>query len=396
MTAPRFIVSAVLAALVAFGNIPGQGRAAEPLTIDVIVSKTGQGAFLGQEEAQALEVLETVTNHAGGIGGRPIHFAISDSQSSPQVAVQLADAALAHHPSVILGSSLTAECNAIAAIVEKTGPVEFCFSPGIRPASGSYVFADSPGNQSLMQVAQRFFHDRGWNKVATLVTTDASGQDADNAITATFGPGTLVDREHYAVNDLSVDAQMARIKSSGADAVMVWATGAPFATALRSARNVGLTIPMLASPANLVYAAMAQWSPFMYSPLYFVAFPFVDVTQASDFATKRAIATMNDAFNAIGVRPDVGQTLGWDAGAIVLDAFRHLGADASAVQIRDYIAGIGRTHAFTGIYGRYDFVKYPDRGVGPENVIVARWEPQRGAWIAASRPGGMPATAVGR
>lgn len=394
-----FALAVVLVIVVA--NVPGAGRAAEPFTIDVMLPETGPVAFLGKEEEQALQALETVTNRAGGINGRTIHFAIGDDQSSPQVAVQLLRLDQAHNPAVILGPSGTATCNAVAPLVEKTGPLEYCFSPGFRPAPGAYEFATSPSTSSLFQVIERNFHDRGWNKVATLVSLDASGQDAQNSIESTFGaPGsgeTIVDREQFNDSDLSVDAQLARIKSSGAQALIAWTTGTPFATVLRGAREVGLTIPMIASAANMTYAQMSAYKSFMYSPLYFNGYVFIDPKQLSDPATKRAVLAYRDAFAPAGIRPDIGQSLSWDPASIVLDAFRHLGLDASAKQLHDYIAGIGTTNTFVGIYGRYNFAKYPDRGVGTENVIVARWDPGLDTWVGASRPGGAPlATAAAR
>lgn len=395
---PLRVALSALAAILLVGLGEISGRAAEPFTIDVILPETGPVAFLGKEEAQALQALETVTNRAGGIDGRTIHFAIGDSESSPQVAVQLLRADMAHNPAVILGPSLTATCNALAPLVAQTGPLVYCFSPGFRAAAGAYDFATSPSTSSLFTVIERYFHDRGWNKVATLVSLDASGQDAQNSIEAAFGaPGsgeTIVDREQFNDSDLSIDAQLARIKGSGAQALVAWTTGAPFGTVLRGAREVGLTMPMIASAANMTYAQMSAYKSFMYSPLYFNAYLFIDPSQLSDPVTKRAVAAYRDAFAASGVRPDVGQWLAWDPAAIVLDAFRHLGLDASAKQLHDYIAGIGTTNAFVGIYGRYDFAKYPDRGVGTENVIVGRWDPAQDTWVAASRPGGVPLPAT--
>ena len=40
----------------------------------------------------------------------------------------------------IIGSAIVAMCNAMAPLMQN-GPVMYCFSPGIHPAKGSYVFS---------------------------------------------------------------------------------------------------------------------------------------------------------------------------------------------------------------------------------------------------------------
>ena len=57
----------------------------------MILPLTGGGAFLGKAEQQALQQYEKVVNAGGGIHGKPLKFVFNDDQSSPQVAVQLAN-----------------------------------------------------------------------------------------------------------------------------------------------------------------------------------------------------------------------------------------------------------------------------------------------------------------
>lgn len=379
-------------ALVALGLSPRSSRAAEPFTINAIIPETGAAAFLGKEERQSLRAIETMVNRSGGISGQPISFAIFDDQSSPQVAVQLLNTVLAKKPAVVLGSSFVSTCSAMAPLVEKAGPVEYCFSPGIHPQAGNYVFSASVSTTALLQVAERFFHERGWNKIAVITSTDATGQDADRGIKKAFeAPGTgetIVDWKHFNPTDVSVTAQMADIQASGAQAVIAWSTGTPFATLLRGASNIGLNIPMLATSGNLTYAQMTEYAPFMSKRLYFSAFPWVSPDQIRDPDVKRAVDAYLDAFKPLGIRPDVGQSLAWDSTLLVIDAFKHLGTDATAAQIRDYLADTGATHSFVGIYGKYDFKRIPQRGLDTSSVVMARWEPQRTAWVAVSKPGG--------
>ena len=66
-----------------------------PLEINIMLSMTGPAAFLGNAEFAAFQAAEKTVNQHGGVKGRPIKIVISDDASSPQVALQLANAFIA-------------------------------------------------------------------------------------------------------------------------------------------------------------------------------------------------------------------------------------------------------------------------------------------------------------
>jgi len=387
-------------ALLAFVAAPRSSRAAEPFVINAIVPETGAAAFLGKEEAQALQVIEAMVNRTGGINGQPISFNVVDDQSTPQVAVQLFNTLLAKKPAVVLGPSFVSTCSAIAPLAAAAGPVDYCFSPGIHPDAGTYVFSASPSTTDLLKVAEKFFHERGWTKIAVITSTDATGQDADRGIKAAFeAPGSgeqVVDWQHFTPGDVSTTAQMAHIQNSGAQAVIAWSTGTPFATVLRGANGIGLNIPMLTTSGNLTYAQMKQYEPFMTKTLYFSGFPWTSPEQIRDPQVKHASEEFINAFQPLGIKPDIGQSLAWDTSLLVIDAFKHLGTGATATQIRDYIDSIGAgRNRFAGIYGQYNFKAILQRGLDSSQVLMSRWDPQKVAWIAESEPGGALLAASG-
>ncbi len=93
----RRAVLALLAAAVLFAT-PLASYAVDPYELNVVLSLTGSGSFLGKSEAATLALLEAYENKLGGINGRPIKFVIVDDQSNPQVAVQLTNAILQKKP----------------------------------------------------------------------------------------------------------------------------------------------------------------------------------------------------------------------------------------------------------------------------------------------------------
>jgi hypothetical protein len=87
---------------------------------------------------------------------------------------------------------------------------------------------------------------------------------------------------------------------------------------------------------------------------------------------------------AAGVTTDLQTGMTWDAGLLAVAAFRKLGATATGAQIRDFISS---QNAFPGILGMYDFVKYPQRGVTVDDVVMMQWKPG-GGWSTSSSFGG--------
>ena len=382
------VIAATVAAVVALG--PSAARAADPYNIYVIAAMTGPSAFLGTTEAAALKVIEEQTNKAGGVRGRPIHFIVQDDQSIATNAVQLLNQTMAQKVPVILGSSLVSACSAMAPVAA-SGPVIYCFSPGVHPAPGAYMFSSSISTTDFIIAEIRYLHAKGLHRVAVITSNDATGQDGEKSIDAAIalpenqGQVSVVDREHFNSTDLNVTAQMARIKASGAQTAILWAVGTPFGTLLRDAAAAGLDIPLLTSAGNLNAAQLSSYDSFMPDNLYMTAPPWVAPSQFTNPAFKKYLNGYLDAFKAAGIRPEQGMSLSWDPAMIVLDAFRKLGFDATPTQIRDYIAGL---KGWMGVNGSYDFTAIPQRGIGIDGLIMVRWDKKNKAFVGVSKPGG--------
>ena len=371
----------------------GRASAAEPYDIQVILPLTGGGAFLGKGHRDSLDILAEIVNKSGGIKGRPLHFVYHDDESSPQVAVQLAGEILAQKPAVMLGSSLVAMCAAVAPLV-KDGPVDYCLSPAYHPPKGSYVFSSSASAIDQTKAVMRYYRMKGWTKIATLNNTDATGQQNDKAtdLVAALPENKdvkLVAREHFNPTDISVSAQIERIKASGAQAIIAGVTGSPAATVFKGMVQAGLDIPVSPTSGNEVVAQMEQWKDFLPKGLVMgsAVFPEHDGIWKLDPRIETAQHEMYAALKAHGETPDNLVATCWDAGLIVVDALRTLGPDATAKQIRDYIANLTN---FAGVDGFYNFKENPERGLGPDSAIVVRYDPAKQAFVWLTKPGGAP------
>jgi branched-chain amino acid transport system substrate-binding protein len=395
MSLSRARLWAALLASIAFSALPLAARAADaPYDIHVIASLTGGGAFLGSEEQQSLKLAEPAFNKSGGIHGRPIRFVFHDDQSNPQIAVQLANEVLATRPAVMLGSSLVAACNAMTPLVAN-GPVLYCFSPGIHPPAGSYVFTSGVSTYDQANALMRFFRLKGWTKLALMTSTDATGQDADRGFDELLAlPENkgiqVVEHAHFDTKDVSVAAQIERVKAAKPQVFIGWSTGAPSATIFRGAAQSALDLPVGTTGGNMTYAQMDRFAAFLPKEFFL---PSSEWAVGDDTGLKlpAGVAAKQTefytAFKAAGLKPDEGSVLSWDPAAIVVDALRALPEGATAQQLRDYLVHL---KGAPGIDGVYDFEKSPQRGLSLDNVIVTRWEPKEQRWPVVAGPTGIP------
>jgi branched-chain amino acid transport system substrate-binding protein len=386
------ILAAAAAALLA--QATGPARAADPYDITVVAPLTGGASFVGLGQKDTLEALAAYTNKNGGIQGRDLHFTFRDDQSTPQVAVQLATEAIAAHPAIIMGSSLVGMCLAMAPLMQD-GPVHYCLSPAIHPQPGSNTFSASADSVDQVAAVMRYYRMKGWTKLAVLNTTDASGQDGDRSIDAVLnmpenkGVMTKVIHEHFNPPDISVAAQIERIKGSGAQALIAWSTGAPAATVFKGMIQAGLDIPVAPTSGNQTFASMAQWESFLPKQLILASalYPEHDGILQLDPAMEKAQHAMYAILKERNLKADNMVATSWDAGLIVVAGLRKLGPGATAAQLKDFISNLT---GFDGVDGVYDFKKFPQRGLGPEASTVTTYDAKSKAWVWLSKPGGEP------
>ena len=380
------------AAALALSLAPFAARAAEPYKINAVMPLTGGGSFLGKGPQQTMEALRALANKEGGIAGRPIEFVYHDDQSSPQTAVQLANAAIAEKPAVMIGSSLVAMCNAIAPLL-KSGPFDYCLSPGSHPPAGSFQFSGNIDTRDLMDTMLLNFRLRGWTRIAFMTSTDASGQDAENGFNeALKRPGAagieVVERQRFNPTDVSVSAQIERVKAAKPQVFVAWTSGSPIATILKATFQAGLDTPFVTTSSNMTFAQFDQYKDFLPKEFYLPASAYLAHAGLYDLGpqVEEAQAKFFAAHKAAGIEPDNMASLAWDPANLLIAALRKLGPDAKAEDVRSYLANLT---GYPGAVGLYDFKEAPQRGVTTRNAIMTKWEPGVHNWVPASKPTGL-------
>jgi branched-chain amino acid transport system substrate-binding protein len=387
----RFPGCALLALLLVVA--PGRSVAQPaPYEINVILPLTGGAAFVGMSNAETLRIAEKTINAGGGVHGRPVHFVILDDQSNPTIDVQLTAGLIAKHAIAIVQGGLAASCRATVPLVSANGPVMYCTSPSYTPQVAGYVFVSGTATLDGMHALFNYFKWHNWKRVAVISTTDASGQEGDTVLQALlalpqFHDVVVSDYEHFAPADLSVQAQMIKIRESKPDAVIAWGSGAPVQTEFRAIKEAGITVPIVVSLANQNYGTMKQWTDIIPKQLLLYSMKWPSFKTIGHGPVKDAMAVMYKAYGAENVKPDGGAAVAWDPVMILIHELRALPEDATAQQLRDAILQL---HGYAGIDGYYDY-RGNQRGVGLKDDIVVRWDSEhRTGWIPVSGSAGAP------
>src|SRR5262249_49476679 len=144
----------------------------------------------------------------------------------------------------------------------------YCLSPGFHPQAGSYAFSASSSSYDQIAALIRYYRMKGWTKIAQLSGTDATGQDSDTAVNQIMAMPEnssmkVVETQHFNPTHASIAAQAGGIRSSGAQAIVAWAPGAPVATILKGVIQAGLDLPIAPSSGNQTFAQMDQYKGFL-------------------------------------------------------------------------------------------------------------------------------------
>lgn len=386
----RFPIPAIALAATAALSLALPVRAADPYTFHSMLSLTGRAAFIGKAEQTTLETIQAYVNAHGGIRGRQIAFAIQDDQSTPATGVQIQNQFNSDKVPIVLGPTFTQVCSAVAPLVETKGPVSYCFSPGIHPKPDTYVFSSGVGSHEMADAIARWARLKGWTKIAIISSTDASGQDFEEGLNLALARSEnkgveLVAREHFATTDLSVTAQITRIKAAAPQMAIAWTAGTAFGTLLQGFHDVGVTVPIVGGNGNMIVEQLRQYKAFLPRELYFPGQLGLARQHSSNARVNELEKVFFDGLARANAKPSIPSLQDYDPVLLVMDAYRALGFDATPDQLRGWIA---RQRNWVGINGVYNFAKWPQRGIGDEACVIDRFDATSEEWVPASKPGG--------
>lgn len=255
------VLSAALTGCGGDTDTPASGSAGTPaaesgpVRIGAVLGISGRFAFVGAPQQQALQLAQDQINADGGIDGRNVEFVIYDDEVDETKTVPLANRLISEDKVVaLIGPSITVPALALQPVIERSGiPNITLTSKAIwEQGKSEFIFQTTPREEIEVKSILSFIQDElAAKKVAVIFDRQPYGTGNLAFIkkfAADFGI-EIVAEEGIENNDTNADAQVNRVKNSGATAVIVW-VGDPAASSVAKAlEQAQVTVPVIGSSA---------------------------------------------------------------------------------------------------------------------------------------------------
>jgi len=237
------IGTALAAALVATGAV------ADTVKIADVAELSGAGAAAGSVWADGVRMAVDEINADGGILGKQIELTEYDSQTDPQNSRAMVQKAIDDGTYVLMGTvySSSTVVNMLVAMQNGMPQLTGSESPTITAKGNPYIFRTAFGAQKgLPKLGAYLANDLGAKKIAVVWANTEYGKGGYSAFKNVAGDTGMEIVADIPTEQAQVDfaADVAKIKSSGAEAVFVYLTEEESARFLIEAEKQGLGLPL--------------------------------------------------------------------------------------------------------------------------------------------------------
>ena len=228
------------------GAAMGTAALAEDLKIGMIVTLSGPPAALGQQIVDGFQL--ALDQKGGMLGGQSVELIVEDDELKPDVAL-LKATSLVERDEVdfVVGTVFS---NMLAAVFKPIVQSEtFLISPNAGPSTfagkncSPYFFVTSYQNNQNAEVSGMIANAEGFQNVFTMVPNYQAGRDNMEGFKQTF-EGTVTDEVFTPLGHQDFSAELARISTSGADAVFTFMPGGMGVRLVNQFSNAGLSDSM--------------------------------------------------------------------------------------------------------------------------------------------------------
>lgn len=216
-----------LGAGIALGAAIGTASLAEDMKVGIVVTLSGPPAALGQQIVDGFQL--AVEQNQGMLGGRTVEMIVEDDELKPDVALLKATSLVEREEvDFVVGTVFS---NMLQAIFKPVVQSEtFLISPNAGPSTFAgrnchpFFFVTSYQNNQNAEVSGIIANEQKFEKVFAMVPNYQAGRDNIEGFKKTF-EGTLVDEVYTPLGHQDFSAELARIATSGADAVFTFMPG---------------------------------------------------------------------------------------------------------------------------------------------------------------------------
>jgi branched-chain amino acid transport system substrate-binding protein len=348
-----------------------QAFAAPPIKIGALFSVSGPAAFLGEPERNTAQMVADEINKAGGIKGRKLELVVIDTQGDPAKAVQGANKLIKDDKVVaIIGPSTTGDSMAVIPVIEKAGiPLISCAAGSkITDPVKKWIFKTAQNDALAVAKIYEHLNKQKINKIAILTVSDGFGSSGREQLVAhAKGFGIeIISNETYGPKDTDMTAQLTKIRTGGAQAIICWGTNPGPALVARNIKQLGIKVPLfmshgVSSRKFIELAGDAAEGIMLPSGRVIVAGQIPNVDRQ-----KRALLSYVTSYkNIYKVDGDHFGGHAWDAMMLLKGAIEKAGDKPSA--IRDQLE---KTAKFAGIGGTFSYSAQDHAGLTKDAFVL--------------------------
>ncbi|MEO3742019.1 ABC transporter substrate-binding protein [Plantactinospora sp. B5E13] len=254
-TAVPVAALAVVLATAACADDSPAGTGAGPIRVGQIVSLTGNYAPLGTENEKSVALAVEQVNTAGGVLGRQIELVVRDDKSQPDQSVLAFNDLRGRDAVAVIGSPFSNSALATIPLVEREKIPYISLTPAdeqvdpVRP----YVFVVPATSATYADRILQYLKAERISRVAVAYDGKSSyaraGFDGTREKAATYGI-TLTATPEFQTTTTEFSAVFNQVRSSGAQALVVWATGPPGVALAKQYATAGLDLPVVFTGAQ--------------------------------------------------------------------------------------------------------------------------------------------------
>ena len=230
------------------GSGSGSANNSSPIKIGFVGTLSGAESAPSVQEEDSLKAWVNQTNKSGGILGRQVKVTYVDDQFSAAKATQAVRQLTSDGNHIILGPIM--EPTAVQPLEAQHSFVQFILFPITdlgNPSKFPNTFNLYPQStqDGVVQIAQytTSHAQKKWAIVADTVPANQHFSDELQTAAQTVGASVVL-RQSFDPSTLDFSAIVSKIKSSGANAVMITSVGAPVGAFMQAMGTAGLNLPI--------------------------------------------------------------------------------------------------------------------------------------------------------
>jgi branched-chain amino acid transport system substrate-binding protein len=362
------VLSAFLLLSAACGDDTGSGGG--PIRVGQIVSLTGNYSPLGSENKKSVELAVAKINREGGVLGRQLEVVVKDDKSQPDQSVLAFNDLRGDDVAAVIGSPFSNSALATIPLVDREELPYLSLTPAdeqVEPVH-PYVFVVPATSGTYAERILQYLEATGVSTVAVAHDTRSSYAVAghkgmrDNA--SRHGIDIVADEE-FQTDATEFGSVFGHVRAAKAQALVVWATGAPAVALTKQYATAGLDIPLVLTGA--------QASKLFLEPVGAAAEGVIVASSIGVVGPDLPAGKQKDAIDELttaftdehGYPPPQFAQDGWSAVHLLAAAIEKAGSTEPAA-IRDALESL----RLVTPNGEYAYGKDDHAGLGPQFISV--------------------------